>query len=68
MIIRLDSGEHQSQISAALNLVTSTIRTVLKNKEKKLSSATATTSNSATRNNIRNNIIEEINKTTVYID
>ncbi|GFR18294.1 hypothetical protein TNCT_225241 [Trichonephila clavata] len=34
VIRRLDTGEHQSQIRAALNLATSTIRTILKNKEK----------------------------------
>ena len=63
VIRRLDSGEHQSQINAALNLATSTIRTILKNKEKILSSATATTSSSATRiTRSRNNIIEEMEK------
>lgn len=34
VIRRLDSGERQSQISSELNLATSTIRTILKNKEK----------------------------------
>ncbi|GFU60428.1 hypothetical protein TNCV_1578821 [Trichonephila clavipes] len=34
VIRRLDTGERQSQISAALNLAASTIRTILKNKEK----------------------------------
>ncbi|GFW20224.1 hypothetical protein TNCV_1855481 [Trichonephila clavipes] len=34
VIRRLDTGERQSQIGAALNLATSTIRTLLKNKEK----------------------------------
>lgn len=59
LIRRLDSGERQSQISAALNLVTLT-RTILKNKEKILSSAAATTSSSVTRiTRSRNNIIEE---------
>ena len=41
VIRRLDSGECQSQISAALNLVTSTIRIILKNKEKILDQETA---------------------------
>ena len=63
VIRRLDSGERQSHISAALNLATSTIRTILKYKEKILSSATATTSSSATRiTRSRNNIIEEMEK------
>ncbi|GFY00436.1 hypothetical protein TNCV_1664751 [Trichonephila clavipes] len=39
VIRRLDTGELQSQIGAAMNLATSTIRTILLNKEKKLSSA-----------------------------
>ncbi|GFU06822.1 hypothetical protein TNCV_4353741 [Trichonephila clavipes] len=39
VIRRLDSGERQSQISAAMNLATSTIRTIIKNKEKILSTA-----------------------------
>lgn len=70
VIRRLDSGERQSQISAALNLATSTIRTILKNKEKILSSATATTSSSATRiTRSRNNIIEEMEKRlSIWID
>ncbi|GFT97760.1 hypothetical protein TNCV_4229371 [Trichonephila clavipes] len=63
VIRRLDTGERQSQIGAALNLATSTIRTVLKNKEKILSSATATMTSSATRiNRSRNNKIEEMKK------
>lgn len=70
VIRRLDSGERQSQISAALNLATSTIRTILKNKEKILSSATATTSSSATRiTRSRNYIIEEMEKRlSIWID
>lgn len=70
VIRRLDSGEHQSQISAALNLATSTIKTILKKKEKILSSATATTSSSATRiTRYRNNIIEEMEKRlSIWID
>ncbi|GFX09608.1 hypothetical protein TNCV_2029741 [Trichonephila clavipes] len=63
VIRRLDTGEHQSQISAALNLANSTIRTILKNKEKILSSTTATTTSSATRiTRFRNNTIEEMEK------
>ncbi|XP_042909441.1 tigger transposable element-derived protein 1-like [Parasteatoda tepidariorum] len=63
VIGRLDSGERQSQISAALNLATSTIRAILKNEEKILLSATATTSRSASRITCsRNNIIEEMEK------
>ena len=63
VIRRLDSGVRQSQIGAVLNLATSIIRTILKNKEKTLSSATATTSSSATRiTRSRNNIIKEMEK------
>ncbi|GFR24003.1 hypothetical protein TNCT_205321 [Trichonephila clavata] len=60
VIRRLDTGESQSQIVPALNLVTSTTRTILKNKEKIQSSATATTTSSATR--IIRSRIEEIEK------
>ncbi|GFY35762.1 hypothetical protein TNCV_4841391 [Trichonephila clavipes] len=63
VIRRLDTGERQSQIGAALNLATSTIGTILKNKEKIPSSATATMTGSATRiNRSRLNKIEEIEK------
>ncbi|GFY19700.1 hypothetical protein TNCV_4648721 [Trichonephila clavipes] len=64
LVIRiLDTGECQSQIGAALNLVTSTISTILENKEKILSSATATTTGSATGiTRSRNNKIEEMGK------
>ncbi|GFV42444.1 hypothetical protein TNCV_289311 [Trichonephila clavipes] len=63
VIRRLDTGERQSQIGAALNLATSTIRTILKNKEKILSSVTVTTTSSANRiTRSRNNIIEEMEK------
>ncbi|GFV70521.1 hypothetical protein TNCV_3480171 [Trichonephila clavipes] len=64
VIRRLDTGERQSQIGAALNLTTSTIRTILKNKEKKiLSSATATTTSSATRiTRSKNSTVEEMEK------
>ncbi|GFW52305.1 hypothetical protein TNCV_2427521 [Trichonephila clavipes] len=48
VIRRLDTGERQSQIGAALNLAASAIGTILKNKGKILSSATATTTSSAT--------------------
>lgn len=70
VIRRLDTGERQSQIGAALNLATSTIRTILKNKEKILSSATATTTSSATRiTRSRNNTIEEMEKRlSIWID
>ncbi|GFV06232.1 uncharacterized protein TNCV_3781791 [Trichonephila clavipes] len=49
VIRRLDTGERQSQIGATLNLATSTIRTILKNKKKILSSVTVTTTSSAAR-------------------
>ncbi|GFU87091.1 histone-lysine N-methyltransferase SETMAR [Trichonephila clavipes] len=63
VIRRLDTGERQSQIGAALNLATSAIRTILKNKEKILSSATATMTSFATRIiRSRNNDIEEMEK------
>ncbi|GFV38199.1 hypothetical protein TNCV_4791851 [Trichonephila clavipes] len=63
VIRRLDTGESQSQIGAALNLVTSTIRTILKNKGKILSSVTSTTTSSATRiTRSRKNTIEEMEK------
>ncbi|XP_071041230.1 putative CENPB DNA-binding domain-containing protein 1 [Parasteatoda tepidariorum] len=70
VIRRLDYGERQSQISAALNLETSTIRIILKNKEKILSFATATLSSSATRiARSRINIIEEMEKRlSIWID
>ncbi|GFX11477.1 hypothetical protein TNCV_1821601 [Trichonephila clavipes] len=60
VIRRLETGERQSQIGAALNLAASTI---LKNKEKIMSSATATTTSSATGIiRSRNNTIEEMEK------
>ncbi|GFW51865.1 hypothetical protein TNCV_1187971 [Trichonephila clavipes] len=63
VIRRLDTDERQSQMGAAFNLTTSTIRTILKNKEKILSSATVTTTNSVTRlTRSRNNTIEEMEK------
>ncbi|GFT56086.1 hypothetical protein TNCV_811411 [Trichonephila clavipes] len=70
VIRRLDTGERQSQIGAALNLATSTIRTILKNKEKILSSVTVTTTSSATRiTRSRNNTIEEMEKRlSIWID
>ncbi|GFV75346.1 hypothetical protein TNCV_1481921 [Trichonephila clavipes] len=63
-VIRIsNTGERQSQIGAALNLATSTIRIILKNKENILSLAIATTTNSATRiTRSRNNAIEEMEK------
>ncbi|GFT43453.1 hypothetical protein TNCV_815051 [Trichonephila clavipes] len=57
VIRRLDTSERQFQIGAALNLAASIIRTILKYKEKILSSATAT---GITRS--RNNTIVEIEK------
>ncbi|GFY16140.1 hypothetical protein TNCV_3531431 [Trichonephila clavipes] len=70
VIRRLETGERQSQIGAALNLATSIIRTILKNKEKILSSVTATTTSSATRiTRSRNNSIEEMEKRlSIWID
>ncbi|GFV39250.1 hypothetical protein TNCV_289271 [Trichonephila clavipes] len=63
VIRRLDTGERQSQIGAAFNLATSTIRTILKNNEKILSMATAPTTSSVTRiTRSRNNTIEEMEK------
>ncbi|GFV69109.1 hypothetical protein TNCV_2929381 [Trichonephila clavipes] len=62
VIRRSGTGGRQSQI-AALNLATSTMRTILKNKEKILSLAIATTTSSATRiTHSRNNTIEEMEK------
>lgn len=70
VIRRLDSGERQSQISASMNMATSTIRTILRNKEKILLSATSTTSSSATRiTRTRNNTIEEMERQlSIWID
>ncbi|GFV34047.1 hypothetical protein TNCV_309531 [Trichonephila clavipes] len=60
-IRRSDTDERRSQIGAALNLATSTIRIILKNKEKILSLTTATTTSPATRiTRSRNNTIEDI--------
>ncbi|GFR15110.1 hypothetical protein TNCT_730261 [Trichonephila clavata] len=70
VIRRLDTSKRQSQIRVALNLATSTIRTILQNKEKILSSATATMTSSATRvTRSRNNTIEEMKKRfSIWID
>ncbi|GFT88337.1 hypothetical protein TNCV_5074371 [Trichonephila clavipes] len=70
VIRRLDAGERFSQIGAALNLDTSTIRTILKNKVKIMSSVIATTTSSATRViRSRNNTIEETEKLlSIWID
>ena len=70
VIRSLYCGQRQSQMSAALNLATSTIRTIFKRKEKILSSATASTSSSATRiTRSRNNITEEMEKRlSIWID
>ncbi|GFW60096.1 hypothetical protein TNCV_4893481 [Trichonephila clavipes] len=63
VIRRLGTGERQSSIGAALNLATSTIRTILKIKEKVLLSVSATTTCSAIRiTHSRNNTIEEMEK------
>ncbi|GFX69931.1 hypothetical protein TNCV_2079111 [Trichonephila clavipes] len=63
VIRRLDTGERQSEIGAALNLAASNKRTILKNKEKILSSTTATTTSSVTGiTRSRNNSIEEMKK------
>lgn len=59
MISKLDSCELQSKISAALNLANSTIRTILKYKEKIVSLATANASKSACS---KNKIIEKMEK------
>lgn len=60
---RLDSGERQCQIDVALNLSISTIRTILKNKEKIVSSATTTTKTSATRiTRSTNNTLQDMEK------
>ncbi|GFU75577.1 carcinine transporter [Trichonephila clavipes] len=70
VITRLVISERQSQIGTGLNLTTSTIRTIIMNKEKMLSSATATTTSSATSiTRSRNIIIEEMEKRlSVWID
>ncbi|GFT00657.1 hypothetical protein TNCV_3113821 [Trichonephila clavipes] len=70
VIRRLDTGERHSIIGATLNLAVSTIRTIFKNKEKILSSATATTTSSATGiARSRNNAIEEMKKRlSIWID
>ncbi|XP_015186874.1 PREDICTED: tigger transposable element-derived protein 1-like [Polistes dominula] len=62
--------KRQSYIGIELNLSTSTIRTILKNKEKILSSATTTTTTSATKiTRSRNNVIEEMEKRlSIWID
>ncbi|GFU77592.1 hypothetical protein TNCV_3499641 [Trichonephila clavipes] len=66
VIRRLDTGERQFQIGAALNLATSThtIRTILKNKEKILLSVTATR---ITRS-INITIYEMDNRLSIWID
>ncbi|GFX30412.1 hypothetical protein TNCV_3460631 [Trichonephila clavipes] len=70
VIRRLDTGERQPQMGAALNLATSTIRTILKNKEKILSSATVTTTSSATRITHSRNITiyETDNRLSIWIE
>ena len=67
---RLDAGERQTQIGTDLNLSTSTIRTILKNKEKIVSSATTTTTTSSSRvSRSRNYTIEEMEKRlSIWID
>ncbi|GFX45617.1 hypothetical protein TNCV_176101 [Trichonephila clavipes] len=70
VIVRLETGERQSEMGAAFNLATSKIRAILKNKEKVLSSASASTTSSATGiARSRNNTIEEIEKQlSIWID
>ncbi|GFV01521.1 hypothetical protein TNCV_2961151 [Trichonephila clavipes] len=76
VIRRPDTGERQSQIGTALSLATSTIRTILKNKEKILTSVTVirsvtvTTISSATRiTRSKNTTIEEMEKRlSIWID
>ncbi|GFW06351.1 hypothetical protein TNCV_38251 [Trichonephila clavipes] len=70
VIKRLDTGEHQSHIGAALNLANSTIRIIVKNKEKVLLSVTATTTSSATRITCSRSIsIYEVdNRLSIWID
>ncbi|GFX53822.1 hypothetical protein TNCV_1597681 [Trichonephila clavipes] len=67
VIKRLDTGERQSQ---TLDLAISIIKTILKYKEKILSSVIATTTSSATRiTRSRNNTIEEMKKRlSIWID
>ena len=61
MLKRLDAGQRHSDIGTALNQSTSTIRKILKNKEKILTSDTATTTASATKiTGSRNNVIVEM--------
>ncbi|GFX30528.1 hypothetical protein TNCV_3461791 [Trichonephila clavipes] len=48
VIRRLETGERQYHIGAALNLANSTVWTILTNKENVLPSATVTTTSSAT--------------------
>lgn len=60
---RLENGERQVDIGNALNLSTSTIRTIVKNKDKiKLSATTTTSSNAAKITRSRSNILEEMEK------
>ncbi|GFU34473.1 hypothetical protein TNCV_1992181 [Trichonephila clavipes] len=63
VIRRLDTSERQFQIGTALNLEATTIMTILKKKEKILSSETATTKSSATGLiRSKNNTIDAIEK------
>ncbi|GFW40451.1 hypothetical protein TNCV_1020091 [Trichonephila clavipes] len=68
--MQVNTGERQSHIGASLSLANSTIRTLLKNKEKTLLSATVTTTSSATRiTRSRNITIYEMdNKLSIWID
>ncbi|KAK2578210.1 hypothetical protein KPH14_000944 [Odynerus spinipes] len=70
VIRRLNAGERQVDIGCALNLSTSTIRTILKNKEKIVSSATTTTATSVTKiTRSRSSVIEEMEKRlSIWID
>jgi hypothetical protein len=60
---RLEKGQRQVDIGTTFNLPTSTIRTILKNKNKILLSATTTTASSATKiTRSRDNILKEMEK------
>lgn len=60
---RLEAGERQVDIGASLNLATSTIRTIIKNADKIISSATTTSNLAATKvTRSRNHILEKMEK------
>ncbi|XP_066253832.1 tigger transposable element-derived protein 1-like [Euwallacea similis] len=70
LLRRLGNGERQVDIGNTLNLSTSTVRTILKNKDKIKLSATTTTSSSAAKiTRSRSNILEEMEKRVcIWID